>query len=228
MTKNLHLHDLWVNFKQEDNYYNVPDFHEWRKEGDEIELVDQILVLKVNADTFNYIAFGENQIIDIAEMVENQAYYRKNHERIQVRYMFTMSDGERALTVKLDDDMRVMEKSHLIPRQYQLAIELVSLGGYHFENEYKYEISKYRNNAGLTRNEKESYKKLDEFLHHVSENDLPMIKYLLSEIDYPTYVTMRNGSFKDCLEAINNIPVSTVVEQSANIEKLLGKLSLVK
>jgi hypothetical protein len=226
MTSKLYLHDLWVNFKVEDNYYNVPEFHEWRKEGDEIELVDQILLLKVNPDTFNYIAFGYNQVSDdIAAMVEDNAFYRKNHERIQVRYMFTMSDGVRTITVKLDDDQRVIEKSHLISRQYQLSIEMVADIGCHFEKEYKYEISKYNSYAGLTRNEKESFKKLDEFLQHVNENDLPMIKYLLSEIDYPTYVMIRNGSLKECLEAINSIPVSTVVEQSANIEKLLVRLS---
>jgi hypothetical protein len=230
MTNKLFLHDVWVNFVQEDNFYNIPEYHEWRKEeANKIMLLDQVLLLKVNHDTFNCIAFGNNRVSDdIAEMVENSGYLRKNSERYQIRYMFVVSDGEKTLAVKLDDDQRVMEKSHLISRQYQLSIEMVADVGCHFENNYKYELSKYKNNAGLTRKEKDSYKKLDEFLQQVNESDLPMIKYLVSEIDYPTYATLRNGSLKECLDAINKIPVSTIVNQSENIDKLLGKLTRTK
>jgi hypothetical protein len=229
MSKSLYLHDVWVNFVHEDNFYNVPEFHEWRKEGDGIELLDQILLLKVNSDTFNYIAFGNNRVSDdIAAMVENRGYLRKNNERYLIRYVFAMSDGERTLTVKLDDDQRVMEKSHLISRQYQLTIDMVAEVKYHFEKEYNYKISKYKCSAGLTRFERESYSKLDEFMMYVSESDLPMLKYLLSEIDYPTYTTMRNGSYVDYFNAIYNIPAKTVVEQSVGIEKLLERLTKVK
>lgn len=221
-----YLHDVWTNFKQEENYYSVPEFHEWRKDGDKIDLLDQVPLLKVNPDTFNYIAFGNNRVSDdIAEMVENKGYLRMNHERYVVRYVFVMTDGVRTLTVKLDDAQMVAEKSHLISRQYQLSIEMVEDIGYHFDKELECEISQYKNNAGLTREERESYNKLDEFLQHVNNNDLPMIKYLLSEIDYPTYATMRNGSFKECLEAIYNIPVSKILKQSKEVEKLLGRLN---
>jgi hypothetical protein len=229
MSKSLYLHDVWVNFVQEDNFYNVPEFHEWRKEGDGIELLDQILLLKVNSDTFNYIAFGNNRVgDDIAAMIENKAFYRKGHERIQVRYMFTMSDGVRTLTVKLDDDQRVIEKSHLISRQYQLSIEMVADIGCHFEKDYKCELSKYSFYAGLTRKERDSYKVLESFLANVTEKDLPMIKYLLSEISYPTYKQIKDSGFVDCIVALKTLHTNVIVKEFRKIESLLNKLSLAR
>ena len=119
-----YMHDVWVNLVSEDNLYNVPDFHEWRKE-ESIELVDQTPVIKVDKNTFNYIAFGRNELVEFANEVEGKTFFRKNHERIKTDYCFVVSDGERALFVQLDEDKKLLFKSKLIPRQYQLVIEMM-------------------------------------------------------------------------------------------------------
>jgi hypothetical protein len=222
------IHDAWVNLVSEDNHYGVPDFHEWRKE-ENIELVDQTPVFKVDKNTFDYIAFGRSELVEFANKVKGKTFFRKNHERVETDYCFVACDGERVLFVRLNEDKTVTLKSKLIPRQFQLVIEMVQ-----DSKEVSHpidkliELSEYKKYVGLTRSEKESYKVLESFLEDISENDLAMVKYLLSEISYSTYETVRNGSFKECLEALNNVPMSVIVKESDNIEKVLEKLAAVK
>lgn len=75
----LYVHDIWVNwFEGEENGYNVCHFHEWRK-SDSIELLDQIPVIYVEADLFDYI---ENDLQDIPrdllDLVFERAYLKNN------------------------------------------------------------------------------------------------------------------------------------------------------
>jgi hypothetical protein len=223
----LFLHDCWVNLVSEDNLYCVPDFHEWRKE-ENVELVDRTPVIKVDKNTFNYIAFGSNELVEFANEVEGETFFRKNHERIRTDYCFIASDSERVLFVRLDQDKKVIFKSKLIPRQYQLVIEMM-LNTEEIHKVQKFnEISEYGFYAGLTRKERESYKVLESFLKNVSENDLAMVKYLLSEISFSTYKEVKDGDLGDCLTALKTLHPNVIVQESANIEKVLGKLTTVK
>src|SRR5690606_24543950 len=122
----MYLHDVWVNwFEGEENGYNICHFHEWRKD-DSIELLDQVPVLKVTPELYNYI---ENELSDLPEALLNdvyqKAYLRKNHERIQLDYCFIVTDGISILAVDTIGYQVPIRKSRIIPRQEQLVYDMI-------------------------------------------------------------------------------------------------------
>ncbi|MBS4188877.1 YjbA family protein [Bacillus sp. FJAT-49705] len=122
----LYLHDVWVNwFEGEENGYNVCHFHEWRKD-DGVELLDQVPLLKIDPILFNYI---ENDLSELPQQllddIFQKAYLRKNHERVQMEYCFVVSDGKGILAVDTIGYNIPIRKSRLIPRQEQLAYEML-------------------------------------------------------------------------------------------------------
>ncbi len=122
----LYVHDIWVNwFEGEENGYNVCHFHEWRK-NDSIELLDQIPVIYVDADLFDYI---ENDLQDIPreilELVFERAYLKKQHQRIPLDHAFIMTEGVHTLVVDTLGYEIPIRKSRMIPRQERLVLELV-------------------------------------------------------------------------------------------------------
>ncbi|WP_141432843.1 YjbA family protein [Bacillus sp. 03113] len=122
----LYLHDVWVNwFEGEENGYNVCHFHEWRKD-DGVELLDQVPLLKISSILFNYI---ENDLLELPRQLLNdifqKAYIRKNHERTQLDYCFIVSDGKGTLAIDTIGYSIPVRKSRLIPRQEQLALEML-------------------------------------------------------------------------------------------------------
>lgn len=121
----MYLHDVWVNwFEGAENGYNVCHFHEWRKD-DAIQLLDQVPVLKVTKELYDYI---ENDLAELPQRllddVYQKAYLRKNHERIQLDYCFIVTDGIGILAVDTIGYQIPMRKSRLIPRQEQLIYEM--------------------------------------------------------------------------------------------------------
>ncbi|MBP2241168.1 hypothetical protein J2Z40_001730 [Cytobacillus eiseniae] len=122
----LYLHDVWVNwFEGEENGYNVCHFHEWRKD-DGVELLDQVPLLKIDPILFNYI---ENDLSELPQQllddIYQKAYLRKNHERVQLEYCFVISDGMGILAIDTIGYNIPIRKSRLIPRQEQLAYEML-------------------------------------------------------------------------------------------------------
>jgi hypothetical protein len=122
----MYLHDVWVNwFEGEENGYNVCYFHEWRKD-DSVELLDQVPLLKIDSVLFNYI---ENDMAEIPQQllddIYQKAFLRKNHERCQLDYCFVVSDGVGILAVDTIGYSIPIRKSRLIPRQEQLAFEML-------------------------------------------------------------------------------------------------------
>lgn len=123
----LYLHDVWVNwFEGEENGYNVCHFHEWRKD-DGVELLDQVPLLKIDSVLFNYI---ENDLSDLPQQllddIYQKAYLRKNHERVQLEHCFVVTDGTGVLVVDTIGYNIPIRKSRLIPRQEQLAYEMIA------------------------------------------------------------------------------------------------------
>ncbi len=136
----LYLHDVWVNwFEGEENGYNVCHFHEWRKD-DGVELLDQVPLLKIEPTLFTYI---ENDLSELPQQllddIYQKAFLRKNHERTQLEYCFIISDGVGILAVDTIGYKIPIRKSRLIPRQEQLAYEMI-------EN---HETTKYKFNDNL-------------------------------------------------------------------------------
>lgn len=122
----MYLHDVWVNwFEGVENGYNVCHFHEWRKD-DSIQLLDQVPVLKVTKEIYDYI---ENDLAELPEEllndVYNKAFLRKNHERIQLEYCFIVTDGIGILAVDTLGYQIPVRKSRIIPRQEQLIYEMI-------------------------------------------------------------------------------------------------------
>ncbi|NRG45411.1 YjbA family protein [Bacillus sp. CRN 9] len=123
----LYLHDVWVNwFEGEENGYNVCDFHEWRKD-DAVELLDQVPLLKIEPVLYNFI---ENDLSELPQQllddVFQKAYLRKNHERVQMDYCFVVTDGSGILAIDTIGYNIPIRKSRLIPRQEQLAYEMIT------------------------------------------------------------------------------------------------------
>ncbi|WP_017185423.1 DUF3603 family protein [Alkalibacillus haloalkaliphilus] len=123
----MYVHDIWVNwFEGEENGYNVCHFHEWRK-NDSIELLDQVPVVYVTKELFNYI---ENDMSDLPkpllEAVYKRAYLKKQHKRISLEYAFVATDGHQVLVIDtLGYDIPV-RKSRVIPRQERLVLDLIT------------------------------------------------------------------------------------------------------
>lgn len=122
----MYLHDVWVNwFEGEENGYNVCHFHEWRKD-DSVELLDQVPLIKIDHILYSYI---ENDLSELPQQlledIYQKAFLRKNHERSQLDYCFVVSDGERILAVDTIGYNIPIRKSRLIPRQEQLAFEML-------------------------------------------------------------------------------------------------------
>lgn len=122
----MYLHDVWVNwFEGEENGYNICPFHEWRKE-DSVELLDQVPLLKIDPVLFHYI---ENDMAELPQQlldeIYQKAFLRKNHERCQLDYCFVVSDGSGILAVDTIGYNIPIRKSRLIPRQEQLAFEML-------------------------------------------------------------------------------------------------------
>ncbi|WP_270577836.1 YjbA family protein [Caldibacillus thermoamylovorans] len=202
----MYLHDVWVNwFEGEENGYNVCHFHEWRKD-DTIELLDQVPVLKVTKDLYDYI---ENGLTDLPESLLNdvfqKAYLRKNHERIQLDYCFIITDGIGILAVDTLGYQIPMRKSRIIPRQEQLVYEMIAE-----ENPIKYSIPKHPKKEhhimspepeimmGLTRKERQLKQLLFLALDYLyTSKNTGQVRYWYTEWAPGHYSTIRTKSFEE-------------------------------
>lgn len=120
------MRDVWVNwFEGEENGYNVCEFFEWKKE-DRIELLDQVVVIKMQEDLFNYI---ENTLLELPEElladVYKQSYVRRKSQRVELDYCFLATDGVKSLVVDTMGYHTPMRKSRLVPRQEEQLLILI-------------------------------------------------------------------------------------------------------
>jgi len=202
----MYLHDVWVNwFEGEENGYNICHFHEWRKD-DPIELLDQVPVLKITKDLYNYI---ENGLADLPEALLNdvyqKAYLRKNHERIQLDYCFIVTDGEGILAVDTLGYQIPIRKSRIIPRQEQLVYEMAAKEKtlhYAFtpipKKEYHILSPEPELMIGLTRKERQLKKLLFMALDHLyTSKNTAQLRYWYTEWAPEKYEEIRTKSFED-------------------------------
>ncbi|AIM17428.1 MULTISPECIES: YjbA family protein [Neobacillus] len=208
----LYLHDVWVNwFEGEENGYNVCHFHEWRKD-DGVELLDQVPLLKVEPNLFNYI---ENDLSELPQQllddIYQKAYLRKNHERIQLDYCFVVTDGMGILAVDTIGYNIPIRKSRLIPRQEQLVYEMIST-----HEAKKYNFNQQQNKKdfhilspdpllmiGLTRKERQLkqllFMALDQLL---SSNNEAEIRYWYTEWCPENYSKIQEMNFTEAWEQL--------------------------
>ncbi|MDF0729112.1 YjbA family protein [Cytobacillus sp. S13-E01] len=210
----LYLHDIWVNwFEGEENGYNVCHFHEWRKD-DSVELLDQVPLLKVDAILFNYI---ENDLMDLPQQLLNdinqKAYVRKNHERIQLDYCFVVTDGQGIIAVDTIGYTLPIRKSRLIPRQEQLVYDMVSeqesisysFGSIRTRHDKEYHIlsPSPEEMAGLTRKERQLKQLLFMALDQLqSTKNTAEVRYWYTEWDPQKYGPIQSLSFDEVWESL--------------------------
>lgn len=197
----LYMHDVWVNwFEGEENGYNVSHYHEWRK-NDGIELLDQVPLLYITEDLYNYI---ENDMFDLPERllnkICNRAYIRKGQNRTQLEYACILTDGKEILAIDTIGYRIPLRKSRLIPRQEQIVFDLIKDTKV---TSFKIPIKRYQKKYtilsmppslifGLTRRERQLKQVLMMALDQLrTANNIEELRYWLTEWDPGSYPTIR-------------------------------------
>lgn len=197
----LYLHDVWVNwFEGEENAYNVCYFHEWRKE-DKIELLDQVPLLYITEDLYNYI---ENDMHDLPknllETIYKRAYMRKGQEREVIEYASIVTDGNEMIVFDTIGYSIPIRKSRLIPRQEQMVYEMIKNmkpKSFFFNQEQytkEYHILSMSPDLvhGLTRRERQLKQLLMMALDQLrTTNNIGELRYWLTEWDPKKYASIR-------------------------------------
>ncbi len=208
----LYLHDVWVNwFEGEENGYNVCHFHEWRKD-DSVELLDQVPLVKVESDLFDYI---ENELSELPQQllddIYQKAYLRKNHERIQLDNCFVVTDGVGILAVDTIGYNIPIRKSRLIPRQEQLVYEMI---GTHEAKKYQFYRQTHEKDfhilspdpqlmRGLTRKERQLKQLLFMALDQLfSSNNEAEVRYWFTEWCPERYSYIQGLNFETAWEQL--------------------------
>lgn len=204
----LFLHDLWVNWVENEEYgYGVYEFHEWRKD-DVITLLDKVPLLKVKHDLYDYIENGLNELPQkLLEDVHNKAYKRVNYELIKINHCFVVTDGNGVLAVDTNGYGIPFRKSRLIPRQEGLVLNMTKdadVTEYPFErkdkdgkfNVYSPDPSCF---IGLTRREKELKRLLFMLLDRMRKNsNIHELRYWYVELNpIVKFDDITNMSFEE-------------------------------
>jgi|SRR5690625_968446 len=122
----IYLHDVWVNwFEGESNNYNICHYHEWRK-GDPIQLIDQMPLLYINSELYNYIANDLHELPNkLLEKIYRKSYKREQHRRQSIDFASVITDGYGILAFDTMGYEIPIRKSRLIPRQEQMVYQTI-------------------------------------------------------------------------------------------------------
>lgn len=227
--KVLYLHDVWTNWVDgEPNPYLVSEFHGWKKD-DNVILFDQIPLVIVDENLYNYLEFGLNEVpLDILMEVYRKAYIRINHERKQVEYAFIVTDKKRIMAIEVYS-LRVFKKSRLIPRQEQLVYDLCEGQSPVFTLTDSVDVSHYYNYAGCTRKEKTSIEKVKEFVRWRLSDEIEMFKYFLVEWDHNLYGKLEGKSLMELKDiALHKLKEPGVESTLTHVEKVIDCLDELK
>ncbi|WP_373895688.1 YjbA family protein [Virgibacillus natechei] len=210
----LYLHDVWVNwFEGEENGYSVCYFHEWRKD-DKIELLDQVPLLYITDDLYNYIENDMNELpIAMLDTIYKRAYSRKGQERSVLEYACVVTDGNEILALDTIGYQIPIRKSRLIPRQEQLVYDMIEskkpqsfkFDGTSYEKEYHMLSMPPELVFGLTRRERQLKQLLMMGLDQLrTTNNLKELRYWLTEWDPKNYPFIRFMNEDKVWEALYN------------------------
>lgn len=223
------LHDVWVNwFEGEENGYNVPYFHEWRRQ-DKIELLDQIPLLYIEESLYQYI---ENDMQDIPkallDKIYRQAYMRRGMERKVIDYACVITDGNDIIAFDTIGYQIPIRKSRLIPRQERHIYDIIKdlkKRRFHFEQhkkEYHLLSMSPKLIIGLTRRERQLKQLLMMALDQLRTSaHLDELRYWLTEWDPKQYSEIR---YMDETEVWNQLYQGVQLGWSKAHEELCKKL----
>lgn len=210
----LYMHDVWVNwFEGEENGYNVSYFHEWRKE-DQIELLDQVPLLYITEELFNYI---ENDMYDLPESllkkIYKRAYIRKGQNRTVLDYACIVTDGNDIIVLDTIGYKIPIRKSRLIPRQEQIVYDMIKNTKIDvfpvpikmYKKEYNILSMRPKLIFGLTRRERQLKQVLMMSLDQLrTANNLEELRYWLTEWNPRKYPLIRFMDEKKVWQALYN------------------------
>ncbi len=210
----LHMRDIWVNwFEGEENSYNVCEFFEWKK-SDRIELLDQVVVVKMKTNLLDYI---ENTLLELPEElladVSRQSFVRQKNERLALEYCFIATDGTRALVVDTIGYHTPIRKSRMVPRQEEKLRELVenqSTSDYYMdyldcEKQYHMLSPSPQFMQGLVRREKQLKQLLFMALDQLYEDaELSELRYWYTEWAPHLYHAIQQMSFDEAWTGLFN------------------------
>lgn len=120
-----YLYDIWVNwFDGEAEGYNVCPYHEWKR-TDNIEMVDQIPVIYITEELYDYIENGLRQLPkELLNFIHKKSYIRKGYSRKVLEYAAIVTDGRGILAFDTLGYEIPFRKSRLIPRQERQVYEI--------------------------------------------------------------------------------------------------------
>lgn len=210
----LYLHDVWVNwFEGEENGYNVCPFHEWRK-SDTIELLDQVPLLYISGDLFQYIENDMHDLPkDLLDSIYKRATIRKGQKRTVMEYTAVVTDGIEIIAFDTAGYYIPIRKSRLIPRQEQLVysmIEKAAVKNYRFEpkqhpKEHHMLSMPPAFVYGLTRRERQLKRLLMIALDQLkTTNNKGELRYWLTEWDPKKYTFIKYMNEKEVWQALYN------------------------
>lgn len=208
----VHIRDVWINwFEGEENGYNVCEFFEWKKD-DKIELLDQVIIIKVTNKIFDYI---ENNLAELPDALLNdvyqQSYQRKNNQRFELDYCFIVTDSEKVLAVDTLGYKTPIRKSRLIPRQEEMVLELAInefVKDYYveyidFPKEYHILSPDPKLMTGLIRKERQLKQLLFMVLDQLySTGNVAEVRYWCTEWSPTNYENIQQLSFEEAWERL--------------------------
>lgn len=227
-----YIHDIYVNwFKGEENPNLVPYFHSWHKQ-DNVTLLDQVPLIKVNTNLYKYLIYGLNELSEhFLKEIENKTYTRNNTERIKERYCCVVTDGKDSMAIMLNNMGFVHKKSRLIPRHFQLVHEMSEKMNLNFELTTEYDVSNYGTFAGFTRKEKSLIVKIIDYIENLTAKQLDLVKYLLSEWNYNLHKKLASNSFEEIKgKLLEDIKTSTMtpIYNLVQFSKVIDKVKRIK
>ncbi|GAB4073955.1 YjbA family protein [Barrientosiimonas marina] len=198
----LYLHDVWLNwFEGEENGYNVCFFHEWRR-SDSIELLDQVPLLYITEELFDYIENDMHSLPDdMMNQVYKRAYMRKNQDRQPLEFAAVVTDGRDIIAFDTIGYQIPVRKSRLIPRQEQLVYDMIkttqpesfNFDGSSVTKEYHILSMNPEFVHGLTRRERQLKQLLMIAMDQLKTADnLEELRYWLTEWDPKQYPYIQN------------------------------------
>lgn len=194
-----YLHDVYVNWVDGGSRsHEIPEYFEW-KDGDPVEMFDEIMLVRVTPKFFNILNDGYEVIPnELLKMVYNTAkrINPNTKRRNQVAYAFVASDGEHAIVINTEGDDKPNLKSRLVIRHETLALEMVNDIGkiYDFDGELSdceednsleamILSSSPKDYIGLTRIEKEMKQIVFDCLYNLSlSKNIAEVKYWYIEL----------------------------------------------
>jgi hypothetical protein len=207
------LRDVWVNwFEGEEFGYNVYEFHEWRK-TDEIELMDQMPVLKVSAEMFDYLENGLEKLpSDLLALVKDKSTIRRNNKRKTVEYAFVAVHKNQTIVIDTSGYDIPIKKSRMINRQNDLALEIVEdveeltfTLDEKLHKQYCLLCPNPKLMYGLTRRERQLKQLLFMALDDLqSEKNVHKLRYIYSEWNYSEYASVKEMDFEILINKLIN------------------------